>query len=188
METHHAEKPPACMAVSAILSLIGTGAQQLSLDNQTANTGLFGPASGSATTPTFRAMVATDIPADAIDDTKLGDRAPQFYRRQGGNATNWDEPGTTTRTPGAVRMQGGAISADGNDASVTITFPTSFSAPPLVLISVQHWSSNDTAHGEYRVTVNPEEVEPNQFMIDIEELTAPTGGARDFTIHCRAIA
>jgi len=52
----------------------------------------------------------TQLADDSVDDTKAGDRMPQFYRRQGGAVNNWDTPGSTDRTPGAVRMQGGSIS------------------------------------------------------------------------------
>lgn len=77
--------------------------------------------------------------ADSVDDTKAGNRVPQFYRRQGGSATDWDSPGTTTRTPGAVRMQAGSISTGSQAAGAfntqAVTFPVAFSAKPLVLVS-----------------------------------------------------
>jgi hypothetical protein len=68
---------------------------------------------------------------DIVDDTKAGNRVPQFYRRQGGSATDWDVSGTTTRTPTAVRMQAGAITG-GAGSTVVVTFPVAFSAKPLV--------------------------------------------------------
>jgi len=77
------------------------------------------------------------IEDDAVDDTKLGDRAIQFRRRQGGSATNWSTAGTTDRTPAKVRSQAGAVSVGtinaGNDAGTTITFPEAFSDVPLVV-------------------------------------------------------
>lgn len=72
---------------------------------------------------------------DSVDDAKVGDRVPQFYRRQGGHASNWDAWGTTTYTPGAVRMQGGTVEWTGsssNSGSVSVTFPTAFSGNPIV--------------------------------------------------------
>lgn len=100
---------------------------------------------------------------NAVDDTKLGDRAPQFYRRQGGDVSDWSTPGTTSRTPGAVRMQGGvrALAAGLNQyaASLSVTFPTAFSQPPLVFVTQEDgddmgdgdvqvvWADNITASG-----------------------------------------
>jgi hypothetical protein len=68
---------------------------------------------------------------DIVDDTKAGNRVPQFYRRQGGDATDWNFPGATNYTPGAVRMQAGAILCSSSGV-VAVTFPVAFSAKPLV--------------------------------------------------------
>ena len=81
------------------------------------------------------AVDTTELAADSVDDTKAGNRVPQFYRRQGGSATIWTTFGTTTYTPGAVRMQAGVIRWTGSSASfgnVAVTFPTAFSYAPLV--------------------------------------------------------
>jgi len=75
------------------------------------------------------------LSADSVDDTKAGNRVPQFYRRQGGEATGWLLHGTTTYTPGAVRMQAGCIRWTGGAASsgyIAVTFPVAFSYDPLV--------------------------------------------------------
>jgi hypothetical protein len=81
------------------------------------------------------------IDNDIVDDTKAGNRVPQFYRRQGGNATNWNAPGSTDYTPTAVRMQRGAMTLEilsGNySASVAITFPVAFSVVPSILPGIQ---------------------------------------------------
>lgn len=75
------------------------------------------------------------IANDAIDDTKAGNRVPQFYRRQGGSASDWFAQGNTSQTPTAVRMQAGvkrwtgAAAAVGN---VGITFPVAFSNNSIV--------------------------------------------------------
>lgn len=76
---------------------------------------------------------------DGIDDTKAGDRVPQLRRRQGGGA-GWNTAGTTTYTPGPVRMQAGVFSltlgiGTALDTAV-ITFPEAFSQAPLLLVSV----------------------------------------------------
>jgi hypothetical protein len=82
---------------------------------------------------------------DSVDDTKAGNRVPQFYRRQGGDATNWSgysTGGTTAYTPGAVRMQGGFYELVVDPAAATgdvdITYPVAFSAAPLVYVSVNY--------------------------------------------------
>lgn len=96
-----------------------------------------------------------------VDDTKVGNRVPQLYRRQGGDASDWSVAGTTTRIPGAVRMQAGVrevtISAGSNFGSATITFPTAFSDKPIVTCSLAEtadtpndmlwWGTHATAAG-----------------------------------------
>lgn len=71
------------------------------------------------------------LSADCVDDTKVGNRVPQFYRRQGGNATDWSVSGTTDYTPTTVRMQSGTNQTDGSGAR-NITFPVAFSNKPQV--------------------------------------------------------
>ncbi len=62
------------LAVPSILSVSGTpvtssGTLTIGLANESANTVLAGPASGSATTPTFRALASADIPNNAANTT-----------------------------------------------------------------------------------------------------------------------
>lgn len=88
------------------------------------------------------------LSADSVDDTKAGNRMPQFYRRQGGSATIWSTVGTTARTPGAVRMQAGAIQWTGSAAAngnITVTFPTAFSYAPLILVSIASGTASQVA-------------------------------------------
>lgn len=91
------------------------------------------------------------IANDAIDDTKAGDRVPQFIRRQGGDSTIWAAAGTTTYIPGAVRMQAGIINWSGaaaNEGSITVTFPIAFSQSPFVFANAWIDGSNRVlAHG-----------------------------------------
>lgn len=90
----------------------------------------------SGTVPAAR---ITAVSADSIDDTMVGNRVPQFYRRQGGNATDWDSAGTSTQTPGMVRMQSGTIAVTFSGsaiASQAVTFPTAFSAKPGVVCGI----------------------------------------------------
>lgn len=75
------------------------------------------------------------LEADSVDDTRAGNRVPQFYRRQGGNSSDWSVTGTTTYTPGAVRMQAGSLSIGAFGTLRTLTFPVAFSQPPVVIFS-----------------------------------------------------
>ena len=78
------------------------------------------------------------LAADSVDDTKAGNRVPQFYRRQGGSATDWSVQGTTSRTPTSVRMQAGVIrhtfTGESSD-SQAVTFPIAFSDVPIILVT-----------------------------------------------------
>lgn len=88
---------------------------------------------GSA--PTWSTVGTGGIANDAIDDTKAGNRVPQFYRRQGGSGTDWSSAGTTTHTPTTVRMQAGVRSITItaiSEIDTTVTFPTAFSNPPIL--------------------------------------------------------
>jgi len=78
---------------------------------------------------------------DGIDDTKCGNRVPQFYRRQGGSVTSWISPGTTTYTPTGVRMQAGAKQWTGGSAAsgtLAVTYPVAFSQIPIVIATCQN--------------------------------------------------
>jgi len=73
------------------------------------------------------------IAADSVDDTKAGDRVPQFYRRQGGSSGTWGgSAGTSNFTPGPVRMQAGMIACSTIAPGASIVFPVAFSQPPLI--------------------------------------------------------
>lgn len=78
------------------------------------------------------------IANDAIDDTKAGNRVPQFIRRKGGNATDWSIAGSNDYTPTTVRMQAGVVTgAGGGGGTITVTFPVAFSNKPIGLVSIQ---------------------------------------------------
>lgn len=92
------------------------------------------------TTKIVDANVTTaKLALNSVDDTIVGDRVPQFYRRQGGNATDWNTSGTTPYAPsGGIRMQAGAIDvvfSAASSAVVSVTFPQSYSAKPLAFIN-----------------------------------------------------
>jgi len=93
------------------------------------------------------AMLDTDavtlpkMAANSVDDTKAGNRVPQFYRRQGGSATEWYTAGTTDYTPTAVRMQAGVVAvilSSESHEGVTVTFPVAFAYRPIVLATCRH--------------------------------------------------
>lgn len=80
------------------------------------------------------AVTTGKLANDSVDDTKAGNRVPQFYRRQGSSATVWSSRGTTSYTPTSVRMQAGAMVTDAS-GDCTITFPTAYSNLPLVILT-----------------------------------------------------
>lgn len=63
--------------------------------------------------------------------------------RQGGSASDWDASGTTNYTPSNEKIQAGVVNLPNSNTatgswfygSVTVTFPTAFSAKPLVICS-----------------------------------------------------
>lgn len=93
------------------------------------------------------AVNTAEIVADAVDDTKVGNRVPQMYRRVGGSATGWGTSGTTTYTPGMVRMQAGVaqitIASGQTMGEGMVTFPVAFSQQPLTLATLQAMGEGD---------------------------------------------
>jgi hypothetical protein len=89
----------------------------------------------SGTVPLARlsGISTSQLAADSVDDTIVGNRVPQFWRRQGGSASDWSSIGTSTQTPTTVRMQAGANQTSGG-GTVAVTFPTAFSQPPIIFI------------------------------------------------------
>lgn len=126
--------------------------------------------------------VATqNVDDDAIDDTKVGNRVPQLYRRQGGSADYWTTPGTTDYTPGAVRMQCGSttvtINAGSYSKTQSVNLPVAFSHPPLVVASFTGLLSEE-AH----VTA---ESEVSTLTIQVQR--TQTTGTMSFTVAWVAI-
>jgi hypothetical protein len=83
---------------------------------------------------------------DIVDDTKVGDRVPQFYRRQGGSASDWSSAGANNYTPsGGIRVQFGSVNAPASAWTsqggyytkqlAALTFPVAFSQPPIILLT-----------------------------------------------------
>lgn len=87
------------------------------------------------------AVTLAKMAVDSVDDSKAGNRIIQMHRRQGGNGASWIAPGTTTYTPGMVRMQVGAIQWTGGSAASgtqAVTYPTAFSEIPIVIATCQN--------------------------------------------------
>jgi len=128
--------------------------------------------------------VTASLANDIVDDTKVGNRVPQFYRRQGGSATDWTTPGTTERTPTTVRMQGGSITVALGSAdtvqSATVTFPVAFSQPPLVLVTIESGGLVDQVLVAYSDSVSA-----SAFLAVVRRTTS--GTARNYTVHWLAI-
>lgn len=88
------------------------------------------------------AISTAKIANDAVTIDKIGNQVPGISGRQGGSSTNWATSGTSNYTPGAVRMQGGAITvavSDGNAyGAATVTFPAAFSYTPLIVVAINN--------------------------------------------------
>ena len=112
---HHAAISLAASA-SVLLDLSG---QALSLDTQTANYVLAGPVSGGAVAPTFRALVAADIPA----------AAPAAHVLDGALHT------VSGRTAGELLTATGAATFGWGAGSNVTLEPTGFSDPGAVVVN-----------------------------------------------------
>lgn len=92
------------------------------------------------------AVTGAKLGPDSVDDTKAGNRIIQFYRRQGGDSTDWNVAGSTTYTPGLVRMQAGVrnftLSGGSPSENENIIFPVSFGGRPIVIVSMGVDDSN----------------------------------------------
>jgi len=116
------------------------------------------------------------IANNAVTDVQAGERVAQFYRRQGGDASNWSTPGSTTYTPALVRMQAGTreVTVLNTETFVTetITFPVAFSAAPVVLLTL---GDTDFLNSEAQPVLSADAVTAAGF--DILVITADGVGA-----------
>lgn len=105
---------------------------------------------------------------DIVDDTKVGNRVAQFYRRQGGSASNWSTPGSTSQTPTTVRTQAGVVAISGNTG---VTFPVAFSDVPIIVATFYHVSSAGfaflTARSATGFNVNAKDANGNDVNGDV---------------------
>lgn len=116
-------------------------------------------------------MVGTDeMDLNSVDDTIAGDRVPQFYRRQGGSASNWNSPGSNNYTPGAVRIQSGVLPvafSGGSAYSGTVTFPVAFSDIPNCMVC---WNSQGVL-GTLQILVFIYQVSASQLVARLENIS-----------------
>lgn len=95
---------------STLQTASAAGTLTPSLLTQTANTVLAGPTTGSAATPTFRTLVAADIPSGAVTWNAIGNATGSLTLANGTNTTTfqqtantiWQWANTTTATSGTT--------------------------------------------------------------------------------------
>jgi hypothetical protein len=107
-----------------------------------------------------------------VDDTGVGNRVLQFYRRQGNDPNDWSSAGTSTQTPGQVRKQAGVraltITSDPS-IDTTITFPTAFSNIPIIESVLR---VVDPGNNQEPATVSVHTITATNFVLRVE---TPTG-------------
>lgn len=128
----------------------------------------------SGTSLGFGQVATAGVANDAIDDTKVGNRVPQFIRRQGGNSANWGTAGTSNYTPGMVRMQSGSIQVThpggSQSSTVSVTFPVAFSQVPQVFLTTAV-SDYYLAHKFFYITAT--EFSFNMLTVDGASVSSP---------------
>jgi hypothetical protein len=125
-------------------NLLGLSTQQLTLDNQTNNYVFAGPATGGAGVPSFRALVAADIPS-----------LTSTYQAYDADLTTWAgvTPGTGVATAlgnaagatGGVALFGGAL---GTPSFTAVNLPSSNADPGTTAGQIRHDSTiTNLTHG-----------------------------------------
>lgn len=99
------------------------------------------------------------------------------FSREGGSATNWTTPGTTTQTiSGTPKIQTGAIQsgsiATGSSESIAVTFPVAYTYPPQVFCQY----ANTT--GVSNMFVRADSITTTGFNIVFINTAAVTGTAQ----------
>lgn len=92
------------------------------------------------------AVGTTELADDSVTDAKAGERIIQLSERQGTSATDWQDSGSTTIAPGAIRMQVGArnitINAGNADAILqNLTYPTAYADKPWINVTIASTST-----------------------------------------------
>lgn len=105
---------------------------------------------GGASAPTWL------VKGTARQILRAGATYPEYgslvYRRQGGSASNWQTPGSTTYTPTLGDMQVGVASVT-SGGSAAVTYPVPFAQRPVIFLSWNtssgwfeaHWSDDSVS-------------------------------------------
>lgn len=176
--------------------VVGAGTLTATFDTETANTVLAGPASGAAATPTFRALVAADVPASILPGTFSGFANPTAsvgLTAVNGSAT------TAMRSDAAPALDQTAayaftglgatvISQQGASASaLTLTGGTVTTSQPLIS-STQTWNAGaitftgidlnitNSASAAASMLANFRVGGTSKFMVDVSGVTNSVGG------------
>jgi hypothetical protein len=184
------QTPGTTYDIQVCQALVDTAGAVTATDERTlAKVQTAGIADSAVTTAKINALGVTTalLANDSVDDTKAGNRVPQFYRRQGGDASNWASAGTTNYTPGTVRMQGGvrAVTIANGQAqgAAGITFPQTFSNTPIVLVSAQH----DISATDLPEVYAGAGTDLDYASVNVYARRAGTSGALTINVHWLAI-
>lgn len=119
---------------------IASGVDASKLTTGTLPAARIGASSIDATALASSAVTTAKIANDAVDDTKIGQRVLGLVSRQGGDSSSWAVAGTSGYSSINPRAQAGVISTTvsaATNASVSVSFPTFFSAAPIMLVTAQ---------------------------------------------------
>ena len=126
--TSVAQTVPSIMSVSGS-PITTTGTLAIALSTQTANTVFSGPTTGAAATPTFRSLVAADLPAGTGTVTSVAQTVPAEFSVSGSPITTSGTLAISKQTQVANRVWAGPTSgADAQPAFralVAADIPTS---------------------------------------------------------------
>ena len=107
-------------ATSPLSASASTGAVTVSVANQSANLGLFGPASGSAAAPTFRSIVVADLPPSP-DRTVASGGTTIIASDVAGQINSSDAGAQTFTQPSTAVLGNGQNVVETNQAAGTLT-------------------------------------------------------------------
>lgn len=93
-----------------------------------------GVLAGGATLPEYVSGSAGQVLIS--NGTSLPAFSSLVYRRQGGNASNWQNSGTTTYTPTVAYIQAGVRTVSVNTTgSASVTYPVAFAQRPVIYLT-----------------------------------------------------